>query len=106
MSLFHNLKKIHSIKSEVRVLYRAFQDERTPLFTRYMAVLLCGIYIVSPIDIAPDVLLLFGIVDDVMIIPMILWMLLPDAVMDDARKYIAHQEGKKPHSHHWMRWIF
>ena len=92
MSLLHNLKKIHSIKSEVRVLTRAFQDIRTPTLTKVVAGLLVLVYVISPIDIAPDVLPLLGISDDIMIIPLILWILLPNNIIDDARKHIASLE--------------
>lgn len=106
MSLLHNLKKVQSIKSEIRVLYRAFQDIRTPVMTKVVSALLILIYILSPIDIAPDILPLLGLSDDIIIIPLILWILIPNDIMGDARKYIADLEKREPHKHHWMFWTF
>lgn len=104
MSLLHNLKKIHSIKSEIKVLWHAFRDVRTPTSTKIAATFIAFIYIASPVDIAPDLLPLIGITDDIMIIPLLLWVFIPNAILDDARKHVAQQEGKKVHKHHWMFW--
>lgn len=80
-------------------------DARTPLGTKLIIALLALVYIVSPIDLAPDFLPLLGISDDMLIIPVLMWILLPNAVLDDARKYVAVVEKKEVHAHHWIFWI-
>lgn len=83
------------------MLFRAYTDPRTPVMTKLVIALLALIYIVSPIDIAPDILPLLGIADDIMIIPVIMWILLPNNILDDARTYVATHTQKK--TSHWLR---
>ncbi len=104
MSFFKNIKKIHSIKSEIRTLARAYMDDRTELVTKLIIAILSLAYIVSPVDILPDFLPLLGITDDVLIIPLLMWILIPNNILEDARKYVANIEKKEPHSHHWIFW--
>ena len=104
MSFLRNIKKIHSIKSEIRTLARAYMDERTELVTKLTIALLSLAYIVSPIDILPDFLPVIGITDDILIIPVLMWILIPNTILEDARKYVANQEKKETHSHHWIFW--
>jgi uncharacterized membrane protein YkvA (DUF1232 family) len=69
--------------------------------TKLTIATLALIYIISPIDILPDILPLFGITDDIMIIPLLMWILLPNNILDDARK---HVETTKPATtSHWKR---
>ena len=104
MGLFKNIEKIHSIKSEIYTLAHAYMDSRTSLTTKLIIALLALVYIVSPIDILPDFLLLIGISDDALIIPFLMWILIPNDILEDARKYVAVHEKKEPHSHHWIFW--
>ncbi len=104
MSFLKNIKKIHSLRSEIRVLARAYTDERTELITKLIIALFALAYIVSPVDILPDFLPLFGISDDILVIPLLMWILIPNHILDDARRYVAELEKKEPHSHHWIFW--
>lgn len=81
-------------------------DARTPTRTKLTIAVIAIIYILSPIDIAPDILPLLGIVDDVFIIPLMMWIGLPNAVLDDARTYIQKEDATKPKKRHWFLWIF
>ena len=105
MSLLKSLKKIRWIKSEIQTLKRAYMDARTPTSTKLTIAVIASIYILSPVDIAPDILPLLGIVDDVFIIPFMMWILLPNKILDDARAHVA-KEKKESHSHHWILWTF
>lgn len=105
MSLFHNLRKIHGIKSEIRTLVRAFRDDRTSMITKLSIGLLALAYIISPIDIAPDILPLLGISDDALIIPLLMWILIPNHILDDARRHIAMIDKKESHKHSWIFWL-
>ncbi len=80
-------------------------DERTPTPTKLVIAIFILIYIISPIDIAPDIIPLIGLVDDFAIIPLIMWILLPNTVLTDARKYIQNQKEIKNQKKHWIRWI-
>ncbi len=104
MGFLKNIRKIHSLKSEFRTLIRAYMDERTELVTKLTIALLALVYIVSPVDILPDFMPFLGISDDALVIPVLMWILIPDEVLEDARKHVASLEKKEAHSHHWIFW--
>lgn len=106
MSFFKNIKKIHGLKSEIKTLTRAYVDVRTPTMTKLLIAVLIVAYVVSPIDILPDILPLLGITDDILIIPAIMWTLLPNTVLDEARRYVTAIDIKNPKNHHWILWSF
>lgn len=62
------------------------------------------LYIVVPLDVIPELLPLLGILDDTMIIPILMWLLIPETVLDDARKHVAMTGKKKTHVHRWILW--
>ena len=105
MKLLQNIKKIRGIRSEIRMLARAYMDNRTPVGTKFVIAILSLIYVINPVDVLPEILPLLGIVDDAMIIPLLMWILIPNSVLNDARTSIIEQEKKKPKKKHWMLWI-
>lgn len=105
MKLTQNLKKVRGIRNEIRMLTHAYMDQRTSVGTKLTIAILSLIYIINPVDVLPEILPLLGIVDDTMIIPLLMWILIPNTVLDDARKYVAQQEKDKPKKHHWLWWI-
>ena len=76
------------IAVEVRALYAALSDPRTPLPARAAIVLVVGLA-VSPIVPIPDVLPVVGYLDDLLLLPagiaVARW-LVPGAVMEECRK--------------------
>lgn len=80
------LKKLAALYALVRqdahTLWHALRHPARPAWLR-PAVALVALYLLSPIDLIPDVLPVIGIVDDLVLIPLVIsWMvrLLPDAV--------------------------
>lgn len=104
MKLIQNIKKIRGIRSEIHMLTRAYMDDRTPVMTKLVIAILSLIYVINPVDILPEILPLLGIVDDAMIIPILMWILIPNTVLHDARMHIAQQEKNKPQKKHWFLW--
>lgn len=105
MKLLQNIKKIRGIRNEIRMLARAYMDNRTPVGTKFVIAILSLIYVINPVDVLPEILPLLGIVDDAMIIPLLMWILIPNAVLNDARMSIIAQEKKKPQKKHWIVWL-
>ena len=69
-------------RQDVRTLWHALRHPARPAWLR-PAVALVALYLLSPIDLIPDVLPVIGIVDDLVLIPLLIsWMvrLLPDAL--------------------------
>ena len=70
------------VRQDIHTLWHALRHPERPAWLR-PSVALLALYLVSPIDLIPDVLPAIGIVDDLVLIPLIItWMirLLPDAL--------------------------
>nr|WP_309249243.1 YkvA family protein [Mixta mediterraneensis] len=85
--LFGRLRRWASlIKKDVLILWFACRDPRTPWWFRIVAVGLAA-YAISPIDFNPDFIPIVGLLDDAIIIPlgvMILLRLLPREIHSSA----------------------
>jgi uncharacterized membrane protein YkvA (DUF1232 family) len=82
------------LKGEVIALYLAMHDPRTPWLARWLAALVVG-YAVSPVDLIPDFVPLLSYVDDLVLLPLGIWLvlrLIPDEVMADCRRRAAETE--------------
>ena len=106
MKIIDTLKKIRSIKSEAYTLKRAYMDPRTQPSIKFLIAALALVYIVSPVDIAPDILPFLGITDDVMIIPILMWIFIPNTIIDEARENVIKEQKNTPKEHHWFAWGF
>lgn len=72
-------------RQEVLALYFAVQDKRTPLRVKIL-VFVALLYLVDPIDLIPDVIPVFGYLDDLLIVPLLLHLAfrwLPAPVRED-----------------------
>jgi len=58
-----------AIKRDVRALTVASRDARTPWFAKLMALLVAG-YALSPIDLIPDFIPVLGYLDEVLLLPL------------------------------------
>ena len=75
------------IKRDVVAVYFAARDPRTPLFVRLLAVSVAA-YALSPIDLIPDFIPIIGYLDDLLLVPlglMLVIRMLPPAVLFDSR---------------------
>ena len=75
-----------TIKRQVRLVYELMRDRRVPIWLKLIP--LVGIlYLISPIELLPDVALFpFGILDDVVVIVLCLIIfvaMVPRAIIDD-----------------------
>ena len=76
-----------SIKRDVVAVYIAAKDSRTPLIVKVLAVVVAA-YALSPIDLIPDFIPILGYLDDLIIVPiglMLVIRLLPPEVLASAR---------------------
>jgi len=81
------------LKNQILLLYYASRDERTPRLAKWLA-LAVVLYAISPIDLIPDFIPVLGYLDDVLLLPAGIWLvlrLLPDGVKADSlRRAEAH----------------
>jgi len=81
-------KWAHSINRDVLAVYFAARDPSTPLFIRILALITAG-YALSPIDLIPDFIPIIGYLDDLILVPLGLLLvirLLPDPILAAARQ--------------------
>lgn len=101
MSILVALKaKARELKQHTLVVYFAARDPRTPIFVRVLAVLVAA-YALSPIDLIPDFIPVFGYLDDLILVPLGLALvvrLTPPEVIEAARAQ-AQQVAEKPVSY-------
>ena len=83
-----NLKaRARRLKAETYALYLVVRDPRTPWFAKLLAGAVVG-YALSPIDLIPDFIPVLGYLDDLLLLPLGIWLvirLVPDEVMRDCR---------------------
>jgi uncharacterized membrane protein YkvA (DUF1232 family) len=76
------------LEKEVVALYYAYRDPRTPWYAK----LFCGFviaYAISPIDLIPDFIPVFGYLDDALFLPLGIWIaikMIPAGIMDESRE--------------------
>lgn len=83
------------IKSEIKVYQCALKHPRTPKLAKWLLGLAL-VYLISPIDIIPDFIPFAGQLDDLVILPVLVWLalrLIPKDVMAECRQYVAGQQG-------------
>jgi uncharacterized membrane protein YkvA (DUF1232 family) len=88
------------LKQHTLTVYFAARDPRTPIFVRTLALLVAA-YALSPIDLIPDFIPIIGYLDDLILIPLGLALvvrLTPPEVMESARAQ-AQQASTKPVSY-------
>jgi uncharacterized membrane protein YkvA (DUF1232 family) len=83
---------------KILLLFSAMRDKRTPWYAKAMVGLVLA-YIVSPIDIIPDFIPVIGLLDEVILVPIVLaiiFKLIPVNVRQEALlKQIGREEKKK-----------
>lgn len=83
------------LKRETYALYLAARDPRTPWYAKLLAVLVVA-YALSPLDLIPDPIPVLGQLDDLVIIPLGIWLalrLIPVHVMAECRAQAAQPEN-------------
>lgn len=77
-----------ALKQQALVVYFASRDPRTPWPVRLLAIAVAA-YALSPIDLIPDFIPVLGLLDDLVLVPLGVWLVLralPARVVRDARE--------------------
>lgn len=100
--IFFNLKeRLRQFRTEAYTIYLELRDPRTPWYARLLILFLL-LYILSPIDIVPEVIPAIGVIDDIVIVSAGIWalfLLIPKQVYDECRQRAASEAQevfKKP----------
>ena len=85
---------------DVYAVYRAARDPRVPWYAKVLAFCVAG-YALSPIDLIPDFVPVLGYLDDLIIVPLgilIVVKLIPPEIIAEHRALAAESQGR-PVSH-------
>lgn len=96
MTMLDKLKtRARALKTDTVALYLAFRDPRTPWYAKgWLAFVLA--YALSPIDLIPDFIPVFGYLDDAILVPAgiaVALKMIPSGVMEEARRKAAQGQG-------------
>ena len=86
------------LKSESLILYRASKDPGTPWLAKVFIALVIA-YALSPIDLIPDFIPIIGHLDDLILIPLGIYLgskMIPTEILEKYRKEIAPSSEKEP----------
>lgn len=87
MALSRWKKRVKVLKYEIRALCLAGKDPRVPLAARIVIGLVAA-YALSPIDLIPDFIPIIGFLDDIVLLPLGIWLairLIPEDVWQQCR---------------------
>ena len=86
------------VRTDARRLWFALRHPAAPGWLKVGAALIVA-YVISPIDLVPDVLPIIGVVDDLVIVPLaIRWLLnrLPREIANAAPPTVLSRRGSRP----------
>ncbi len=92
-----------SLKKELSAIHIAYLDPRTPWYARVAAILVIA-YALSPIDLIPDFIPVLGYLDDLIIVPLGIFVaikLIPAEIMASAREKAASSTQSLPSQNRW-----
>ncbi len=84
-------QQLRQLKKETYAIYLACKDPRVPWYARVLAGCVVA-YAFSPIDLIPDFIPVIGYLDDLIIVPLGIWLVLkviPPAVLAECRQKAA-----------------
>ncbi len=90
----------HDMKREAHAVYLAVRDPRVPWYAKLMGMIVTA-YALSPIDLIPDFIPVLGFLDDLLIVPLGLWLtvrMIPRGIMAEHR-IAADAAVDRPVSH-------
>jgi uncharacterized membrane protein YkvA (DUF1232 family) len=94
-AMLHGLKiRARTLKRDVHAILLAARDPRVPWYAKVLALAVAG-YALSPIDLIPDFIPVFGYLDDLILVPLGIWLvlsLIPDDVMAELRAQASEAE--------------
>jgi uncharacterized membrane protein YkvA (DUF1232 family) len=89
------------LKRDVHAVYLAARDPRTPWYARAAAILVAA-YALSPIDLIPDFIPILGYLDDLLIVPLgilLVVRLIPADVLEEHRTSADERLSLRPVSY-------
>jgi uncharacterized membrane protein YkvA (DUF1232 family) len=99
-TLLHDLRSwARQLRREVHAIYLAAHRPDVPWYAKALAMAVAG-YALSPVDLIPDFIPVLGLLDDLILVPLGIWLvlsLIPEAVMAECRA-LAREAEQRPRS--------
>ncbi|QZD96573.1 YkvA family protein [Qipengyuania gelatinilytica] len=89
-------ERASALKRDVLALWLAARDTRTPLAAKLLAGAVAA-YALSPIDLIPDFIPVLGLIDDLLIVPAGIWLVLrmiPPPLLEELRESASAMAGR------------
>ena len=101
MPAFEHLRQwARTLRRDVLALSLAAHDPRVPWYAKAVAACV-AVYALSPIDLIPDVIPLLGYLDDLVLVPLGIWVairLVPPALLEEHRHAAMARHQPRPTS--------
>ena len=84
---------VRRLKEDIYTLYLAYRDPRVPFYAKIVLILTVA-YAFSPIDLIPDFIPVLGYLDDLVLLPLGIWLcikLIPAEVLQEYREKAKNQ---------------
>lgn len=97
-------QRARQLKSEVQALMIVYSDYKTPLIAKILIGITVG-YLLSPIDLIPDFIPVLGLLDDLIIVPLLISVsikLIPAEILTEARQKVKDN----PKTLKKSNWVF
>ncbi|NIK72118.1 MULTISPECIES: YkvA family protein [unclassified Paenibacillus] len=91
------------LKANLMVMYLAYRDPRVPLFAKIVAICVVA-YAFSPVDLIPDFIPVLGYLDDIVLVPLGIYIalrLFPKEVLEEYRAK-AEEQRKLGKPRNWL----
>ncbi len=93
---------VKKLKQEIVPIYYALLDKRTSILAKIMAAVTVG-YLLSPIDLIPDFIPLLGLLDDLLLVPVLIRLtikLISKEIIQDIKTKIDSNEPLQ------QKWVY
>jgi len=90
-----------SLKNNIYALYLASRDDRVPILAKIIIGLVVA-YAVSPIDLIPDFIPFLGFLDDLLLLPLGIWLairLVPKEVWQECQALAVKRVAEMPRNY-------
>ena len=85
------------IKQDIFVLVEAYKHPKTPLYVKLLSIIIVA-YAFSPIDLIPDFIPVLGYLDDIILVPLgisLVLKLIPSDILEECREKVKNSEKVK-----------
>lgn len=97
-------ERAQKLKIEIHAIYLAYTTHNIPWYAKVLAMVIIA-YALSPVDLIPDFIPILGLLDDIILLPLgiaLLIKIIPPDVMEECRKKAKEIENEKLPKNYFM----